>query len=189
MKMKKVLLSSFLVLGLTALIIVSCKDKNNNNITPTYKTQSGGTGANPNINAVTVTGTVQVTHPATENSSILVGGAGSGWSNDACSLNGNVLTAYNGATQVQIIFGGGPIPLTTSVYAFTSGIPTAGQARMTIANAPGQPEGIVWYSKSGSVTTNSTITSGRTASFASVSCVQLNYLFPVVGATGTLQCN
>jgi len=145
--------------------------------------------ANPNINAVTVTGTVQVTHPATENSSILVGGAGSGWSNDACSLNGNVLTAYNGATQVQIIFGGGPIPLTTSVYAFTSGIPTAGQARMTIANAPGQPEGIVWYSKSGSVTTNSTITSGRTASFASVSCVQLNYLFPVVGATGTLQCN
>lgn len=184
--MKKVLVSSFLVLGLTALIIVSCKEKNNNNITPTYKTQSGGTGANPNINVVTVTGTTQVTHPATENSSILVGG--SGWTNEGCTAGMNVLTGYNGATQVQIIFGGGPIPLTTTNYAFTSGIPTAGQARMTIANAPGQPEGIVWYSKSGSVTTNSTSTGGRTASYSGISCVQLNYLFPVVGATGTLVC-
>ncbi len=184
--MKKIFLSSLLVLGATALIIVSCKDKNNNNITPTYKTQSGGTGANPNINVVTVTGTMVATHPATQNSSILVGGAG--WSNDGCVPSGNVLTGYNGSTQVQIVFGGGPIPLTTTMYAFTSGIPTAGQARMTINNAPGQPDGITWYSKSGSVTTNSTSTGGRTASYSNISCVQLNYLFPIVGATGTLVC-
>ncbi len=181
--MKKVLLSSFVVLGLTALIIVSCKDKNNNNITPTYKNQSGGTGANPNINVVTVTGTTQVTHPATENSSLIVGG--SGWVYDGCSINNNVLTAYNGATQVQIVFGGGPV--TNSTYAFTSGIPTSGQARMTVANAPGQPDGIVWYSKSGScAVTTSTV--NTTAVFTSVTCVQLNYLFPVVGCSGQLVC-
>jgi hypothetical protein len=185
--MKKIFLSSLLVLGLGAsIIIVSCKDKNNDNITPTYRNQSTGTGANPCLPCVTVTGTTTVSNPATQNSSILVGGAG--WNNDGCVAAGNVLTGYNGATQVQILFGGGPIPLTTTVYALTSGIPTAGQARMTISNAPGQPDGIVWYSKSGSVTTNSTSTNGRTASYSNISCVQLNYLFPVVGATGTLVC-
>src|SRR5581483_5293872 len=140
-----VFLSSLLVLGLSAVIIVSCKDKNNDNITPTYKNQSTGTGANPNINVVTVTGTQTVTNPATANSSILVGG--SGWTYNSCMTSPNTLTGFLGNTQVQIVFGGGTISSMT--YAFTSGIPTAGQARMTIYNAPGQPDGITWYSKSG----------------------------------------
>ena len=148
--MKKIFLSSLLILGATALIIVSCKDKNNNNITPTYKTQSGGTGANPNINNVTVTGTLVATHPATDNSSLFTGG--SGWSYNSCATSPNTLTGFNGSTQVQILFGGGTI--TSATYAFTSGIPTAGQARMTVSNAPGQPDGITWYSKYWMITSN-----------------------------------
>lgn len=183
--MKKILLSSFVVLGLAAsIIIVSCKDKNNNNITPTYRNQSTGTGANPCLNCVTVTGTSTPQTPATENSSLLTGG--SGWSYNACATTPNTMTGYNGSTQVQILFGGG---LNIGTYAFTSGIPTAGQARMTVYNAPGQPDGITWYSKSGSVTTNTTGTGGYTATYTGIGCVQQNYLFPMVTVTGTLICN
>lgn len=184
--MKKVFLSSLLVLGLSAIIIVSCKEKNNNNITPTYKNQSTGTGANPNINVVTVTGTQTVTNPATQNSSIQVGGTSPGWSFYGCAASPNTLTGINGNAQVQILFGGAG--LTIGTFAFTSGIPTSGQARMTIYNAPGQPDGITWYSKSGSVTTNTT-TTGWQATFSNIQCLQLNYLFPVVSASGNLSCS
>src|ERR1051326_6985465 len=106
--MKKIFFSSLFVLGLTTFIIVSCKDKNNDNITPTYKNQSTGTGANPNINVVTVTGTQTVTNPATANSSIQTGG--SGWLMAGCaSSNPTTLTGTNGNTQVQIQFGGAGI--------------------------------------------------------------------------------
>lgn len=181
--MKKIFLSSLVVLGISTLIIVSCKDKNNNSITPTYKSQSGGTGANPNINVVTITTTVEPVEHATQNSVISVGG--SGWNYDACSINGNVLTGRTGNTQVQILFGGGPV--TNSTYAFTSGIPTAGQARMIVNSAPNQPESIVWYSKSGSCSVV-TSTAMTTATFSNIQCVQLNYLFPVVGVSGSLIC-
>ncbi|MBP7809486.1 MAG: hypothetical protein KA163_09350 [Bacteroidia bacterium] len=184
--MKKIFLSSLLVLGLGAsIIVVSCKEKNNDNITPTYRNQSTGTGANPCLPCVTVTGTTTVSNPATQNSSLLTGG--SGWSYNACATSPNTLTGFNGGTQVQILFGGGPIVIGT--YAFTSGIPTAGQARMTVTSAPGQPSDITWYSKSGSVTTNTTGTGGYTATYSNVGCVQLNYLFPMVSVTGTLICN
>lgn len=183
--MKKIFLSSLVVLGLgVAIITVSCKDKNNNSITPTYRTQAGGaSGGNPCIMCVTVTGTsTPVTH-ATQNSSLLVGG--SGWSYNACATAPNTLTGFIGSTQVQLLFGGGPIIAGT--YALTSGIPTAGQARLTVNNAPGQPEGIVWYSKSGSVTT--TTVTNITASFNNVQCTQASpYIFPVVSVTGSLTC-
>lgn len=182
--MKKILLSSLVVLALsTTIIVVSCKDKNNNNITPTYRNQSTGTGANPCLNCVTVTGTSTPQTPATENSSLYTGG--SGWSYNACSTTPNAMTGFNGPTQVQIVFGGG---LSAGTYAFTSGIPTAGQARMTVYNAPGQPEGIVWYSKSGTVTTATTTGGGYTASYSGIGCVQHDYLFPMVTVSGTLIC-
>src|SRR5205814_7416866 len=128
----------------------SCLIKNNDNITPTYRNQSTGTGANPNIHAVTVTGTQTLTNPATQNTALYVGGAG--WIYNSCTLAQNLLVGSNNGTQVQILFGGGPIIVGT--YAFTSSPnPTAGQARMTVTNAPGQPSDITWYSKSGTVTT------------------------------------
>lgn len=181
--MKKIFLSSLVVLGLTTIIIVSCKEKNNNNITPTYRNQSTGTGANPCLNCVTVTGTTTEQSTATTNSSLLVGG--SGWNNAACASYPMKLVGWNGSTQVDILFGGST--LLSQTYAFTSGLPTSGQARMTITNAPGQPEGITWYSKSGTVSVV-TGTAGTTATFSNIGCVQLNYLFPMVTASGTLIC-
>lgn len=184
--MKKILFSSLVVLGLTTVIIVSCKEKNNNNITPTYRNQSTGTGANPCLNCVTVTGTSTPQTPATVNSSLLVGTSVSGWLYDGCTLPvNNTLIGRNGNTQVQILFGGGNVTSTT--YAFTSGIPTSGQARMTVYNAPGQPDGIVWYSKSGTVSVTTT-TAQTTATFSNIGCVQLNYLFPMVSVSGNLVC-
>lgn len=184
--MKKFWLSSLVVLGLGAsIIIVSCKDKNNNNITPTFRNQSTGTGANPCLPCVTVTGTTTTTNPATQNSSLLVGG--SGWGYNACATAPNTLTGFMGSTQVQLIFGGGPVIAGT--YALTSGIPTAGQARMTVYNAPSQPEGIVWYSKSGSVITTTTAVN-TTATFNNIQCTQASpYIFPVVSVSGTLTCS
>lgn len=185
--MKKIFLSSLVVLGLSvAVITVSCKDKNNNSITPTYRTQAGGaSGGNPCLQCVTVTGTVTPTDPATQNSSLLVGG--SGWSYNSCSSAPNTMTGFTGSTQVQILFGGGPI--TSGIYAFTSGIPTNGQARMTVNNAPGQPEGIVWYSKSGTVSVVTT-TANTTATFNNIQCTQASpYIFPVVSVSGTLTCS
>lgn len=183
--MKKFLLPTFLLIGLSVFVIVSCKDKNNNNITPTYKNQSTGTGANPNINVVTVTGTQTASNPATVNSGITVGGSIPGWSFDGCATSPNTLTGRNGNCTIQLIFGGGTI--SSMNYALTAGIPTAGQARMIVYNAPGQPDGIVWYSKSGMVSVV-TGTSGTTASFSNIPCLQQNFLFPVVTVSGNLTC-
>lgn len=185
--MKKFFIPALLVTGLSVFIAVSCQEKNNNNITPTYKNQSTGTGANPNINVVTVTGTQTVTNMATQNTALYVGGTNPGWSYDGCSMPiNNILTGHNGSTQIQILFGGGSV--TSSNYALTSGIPTAGQARMTISNAPGQPDGIVWYSKSGMVSVTTSTLTGTQASFSSIQCLQYSFLFPVVSASGTLTC-
>lgn len=181
--MKKFFIPALLTLGLSGVIIVSCKEKNNNNITPTYKNQSTGTGANPNINVVTVTGTQTVTNPATANTALQVGGGG--WTEENCLTTPMTLTGYFGSTKVQIKFGGST--MIAGTYAFTSGVPTAGQARMTVLNAPGQPEDILWYSKSGSVTTTTT-SSNVGATFNNIQCLQLNYLFPVVSVSGNLGC-
>lgn len=184
--MKKLFIPALLITGICTFVAISCKEKNNNNITPTYKNQSTGTGANPNINVVTVTGTQTLTNPATENTALYVGGSNPGWSYDGCATSPNVLTGNNGSTQIQILFGGGPV--TTQAYALTSGIPTAGQARMTVNNAPGQPEGIVWYSKSGMVNVTTSTLTGTQASFTNIQCLQYSFLFPVVSTTGTLTC-
>jgi hypothetical protein len=184
--MKKFLLPALLISGLSMLIVVSCTQKNNDNITPTYKNQSTGTGANPNINVVTVTGTQTVTNLATQNSAIQVGGSVPGWSFNGCATSPNSLTANNNGCQIQIVFGGGTI-CSNCTYALTAGIPTAGQARMVVTQAPGQPSDVVWYSKSGMVTVTST-TAGTTASFSNIPCLQQNFLFPVVTVSGNLTC-
>ena len=185
--MKKFLIPALLITGLSVFIAISCKEKNNNSITPTYKSQSGGTGANPNINVVTITGGVITnTNPATQNSGLSVV-TGGGWFFTGCQLPvNNVLTGTNGSTQIQILFGGGSV--TNGFYALTSSIPTAGQARMTITNAPGQPADIVWYSKSGMVSVTTTTSTGTQASFSNIPCLQYSFLFPVVTASGTLIC-
>lgn len=150
---------------------------------PTYSPQNTSTTANPCGTCVTVTGTNTTGNTATQNSALTVGAAG--WIFNSCN-GSDSLVGYNGTTKVLIQFGGPSI--TTMAYAFTSGIPTAGQARMIVKDAPGQPSGIVWYSKNGTVSV-STGTAGTTATFSNIQCLQMNYLFPVVTASGSLTCN
>ncbi len=196
--MKKFVYPSMLAVILaTACIIVSCdKDPNDpDSIQGTNKEQSTGTAANPNIGVVTVTGTSTLTNPATQNSALQVSGAG--WSYDGCtntsSLTGSPsLTGHNGSTSVNLTFGTAP-PMGTSTWTLTSGNPGAGQARMTVNNAPSQPDGIVWYSKSGMVTVLTQTTSitpytSTQATFSNIQCLQYTFLFPVVTVSGALIC-
>ncbi|MGZ3883533.1 MAG: hypothetical protein ACXVPQ_03140 [Bacteroidia bacterium] len=190
--MKKILYPSLFALVIACGVTVSSCDKSANNINSiqgTNKEQSTGTAANPNIGVVTVTGRSNLGNPATQNSQLQVGGAG--WTYDACTnsspTNGSSsLTAHNGSTTVKLIFGS-PVPLGTSPWVLTNTSPLAGQAQLIITNAPGQPDGIVWYSKSGSVTVN--VTSSQTsATFSNIQCLQDNFLFPVVSTSGALIC-
>lgn len=50
--MKKNISSALLIIGFISLIIISCQEKKNDSITPTYRSESTGTGANPNIKMV-----------------------------------------------------------------------------------------------------------------------------------------
>ena len=184
-KMKRIILPALLFGALSTIFIISCKEKNNNAITPTYKNLAQGTGANPCINCITVTGTSTVTNPATQNSALQVGGSNPGWSYDGCATSPNTLTGHNGNTTVQLTFGGGAVA--TGTYALTPNLPLAGQARMIVTNAPGQPDGIAWYSKSGSVSVI-TGTAGTTATFNNIQCLQYSFLFPVVTVSGNLTC-
>ena len=151
----------------------SANQSSTTSITPTYVTTS----------TLATTTSTNSTNTATQNSALPVGGVG--WSYNSCSASSNTLSGFNGSTQVHILFGGASI--ISGSYAFTSGVPTAGQARMTIVDAPGQPTGILWYSKTGSVSVI-TGTAGTTASFSNIQCTQSSYNFPVVTVSGSLTC-
>jgi hypothetical protein len=180
--MKKIFFSALCFVAFSALLIVSCKLKNNDKITPTYRNQSTGTGANPNMNVVTVTGEVPVSNPATQNSSLQVSTAG--WNFDSYATHPTYFKAQNGTTTIMIQFSGN---ITAGTFNLTAGPPGAGQARIIVYNAPGQPAEITWYSKSGTVTVTGTIPNFN-ATFSNVPCVQLNYLFPVVTVSGSVIC-
>jgi len=187
--MNKLIFPAFLMAF--AIGITSCETLNDDNaITPTYKENSTGTGANPNIGNVTVTGSATLTNPATQNSAIQVGG--SGWSFDACVVNGTVLKGTllgtDPLTEVTLTFGTAPA---AGNYSLTNTAPSGNLCRIVINNSPGQPGGITWYSKSGlvTVTTNTTTTPTTiNASFCNVQCLQQTFLFPVVTACGYLVC-
>ncbi len=180
--MKKLLIPALSLTVFSMLVIVSCKFKNNDNITPTYRNQATGTGANPNINVVTVTGTQTVTNMATQNSAIQAGRAG--WVYESCLTNPNMLIGHNGNITIQIIFNGG---VTSGTFNLTPNTPNTNQAQMLIFNAPGQPEGITWYSTSGTVVVTPA-GSGYSATFSNIPCLQYNFLFPVVTVSGNLIC-
>lgn len=187
--MRKLLYSSLMIVAVvSAFLVISCNKKGPNDpnaIQPTNKDESTGTGANPNIGNVTVTGTSTLTNPATQNSSIN-GVGGPGWTNPVCATSNSViLTGNNGNTTMVLTFPSAP-PVGTTQYTLTNGTPTGNTACLTVTNAPGQPNGIVWYSKSGYVTvTNGT---GISASFTNIECLQLSFLFPVVTVSGVLGC-
>jgi len=177
-------MSAMLVTGLTGLFVVSCKIKNNDSITPTYRSQSHGTGANPNINVAVIPVHQTNSYPATQNSSFQVAGNMSGWVFDGCASHPDMFTGRTGNTTVQIKFNG---PITAGTYALTSGSPASGQAQMIITNAPGQPADINWYSKAGIVIVTPS-GSGYSVTFSNIQCTQINYIFPVVTISGGMVC-
>ncbi len=164
---------------LISLIILSCQKKNDSTaITPTY-----GTGGNPNPNNQTVTGSTTFTNPATENTSLVVGG--SGWSNPTCVSSASlILKGVSGDVSVTLSFLTAPTTGTFAVSA-NSG---QGVCTMMVLNAPNQPAGTVWIGKSGTVIISSNATSIN-ASFTSVVCTQQTFNFPTVSVTGAIGCN
>lgn len=66
--MKKNITSTLLITGFVSLVIISCQEKKNDSITPTYRSESTGTGANPNIKMVKKPTTL--VNPTSQNSDI-----------------------------------------------------------------------------------------------------------------------
>ena len=174
---KQILLVSGLILVVLA-VSFSCNRKKSSGIAPTY----GSTG-NPNPNNPTVTGNVTAVNPATENTSIFIGG--NGWNNPTCgSTNGIALKGYNGTVDVTMTFNS---TITSGTFV-VSPSPGPGACALSILNAPGQPAGIVWQGKSGTVVVNTT-TNSTNASFSGVVCTQASFNFPAVTASGFLGCS
>jgi len=160
-------------------IVFSCEKKNNSAaISPDY----GATG-NPNPNNQTVTGSNTFTNPAIENSSFVVGDIG--WSNPSCVSTGSTsLRATKGLTEVVLTFSG---VATTNTYNISSQ-PAANSCKLEILNAPGQPAGIMWYGRSGSVIVTTTSTSIN-AQLLNAVCTQSTFNFPLVTVSGNLGCS
>src|SRR5687768_4317430 len=141
--LKKITLSLFFV---ACLAFFACEKKKSEGIAPTY----GATG-NPNPNSQTVTGTTTHSNPATENTSMIVGG--SGWTNPTCGSTFSItLKGYNGSSDVTLSFAS---VIKTGNYVIAATPSGTSSCAMTIVNAPNQPAGIVWYGKSGTVAVNS----------------------------------
>jgi hypothetical protein len=167
------------VLVVACVIIFACEKKKSTGIAPTY----GATG-NPNPGAQTVTGSTTPSNPATENTSIQVGGPG--WTNPTCGSTFSItLKGYNGATEVTLSFAS---TIKTGTYAIATTPQGNTSCAMTVVNAPGQPGGIVWYGKTGQVSVNTT-TASMSASFNNIVCTQQSFGFPTVAASGFLGCS
>ena len=181
LRRKNVMLNRLFPLLLVAGLIsfAACEKKKSDSITPTY----GATG-NPHPGAQTVTGTSTPSNPATENTSMVVGG--SGWTNPTCGSTFSVtLKGFNGNTDVTLSFA---TAARTATYQIASAPSGTTSCAMTILNAPGQPNGIIWYGKTGSVAVTTTSASIN-AAFQNVVCTQQNFGFPTVNASGFLGCS
>ncbi len=171
---------------IASLILFACKKKQDDTIKPTYKEDATGTASNPQPNNVTVTGTSTVTNPATQNTSLYVGGAG--WSNPSCiTTNSLYLKGNNGDTEVTLSFASSPT-LGVSYYSVASS-PGFGYVSITIKNAPNQPAGAVWYGRSGTITVQtSSTTVNAVITGTGVSCIQSTFSFPQITLTGNIAC-
>jgi len=197
--MKKHIFSITAVMAVASLVFFACKKKQDDTIYPTYKEEATGTASNPNPNNVTVTGTTTATDPATQNSSIMAGGAG--WSNPSCaSTNSLYIKGINGATEITVNFAAPPA-VGPSTYQIGS-TPGLGSCALTVIGAPDQPTGTVWYGYKGSlsVLTNTYLVTGGGGTVVAtnitanvlgdgVSCHQSTFNFPIVTVRGSIGCN
>lgn len=182
--MKKHLVNIPAFIVVFCMLILSCQKKDTSGLnTPGYKEETG-TGGNPFPNNPTVTGTPTSTNPATQNSSLYVGGPG--WSNPSCSSTGSVtLIGINGSINVTLNFLTTPA---TGTYVISAS-PGANACTMVVNNAPNQPAGTVWYGKSGIVAVNTSTNSSINASFSGIVCTQASFNFPTVSVNGNVGCN
>lgn len=180
--MKKISIIAITFVCLTTLLFFACSKKDNGAIKPDYKSNAGG-GGNPCAGCATQTGSVPVTNPATENSSLNCGG--SGWLNPSCASSGSLtLKGISGSVEVTLSFNSVPI---TGQYNI-SNISGPTNVQMTVLNAPNQPSGLTWYARSGVVSVNTNSTSIN-ATFTGIQCVQSNFNFPIVTVSGNVGCN
>lgn len=181
--MKKLNIGIFTALLILGVVFFACKKKTDSTIKPTYKTEATGTGGNPNAGNATQTGSVPITNPASENSSLNCGG--SGWLNPSCASSGSVtLKGINGSIEVTLNFSSPPTSGNYNVS--TSSGPT--NVQVIVNNAPNQPAGITWLGKAGIVSVNTNSTSIN-ATFTGIQCTQSNFNFPVVSLSGNVGCN
>ena len=169
-----------ILLFVTLSLFLGCqKKKQDNTIKPGY----GATG-NPHPGAQTVTGNTTPTNPATENTSMVVGGVG--WTNPTCGSTFSItLVGYQGSTNVTLSFAK---PAVTATYAIAATPSGTTSCALTVVNAPNQPTGISWYGKSGTVVINTT-TAAISAQLQNVVCAQKSFGFPVVTVNGVLGCS
>lgn len=176
------------VVAMATLVLFACKKKvDDATIHPTYKEEASGTASNPNPNNVTVTGTTTTNNPATENTSIVMGGGG--WSNPSCiSTNSLYLKGINGDTEVTLTFASPPM---VGSYTYNvASTPGVNAVAMSVVNAPDQPSGVIWYGRSGVVTVNSSTSAvNAVITGTGVMCVQSTFNFPQVTLYGSLGCN
>jgi hypothetical protein len=169
----------FSVLVITIVVMACTKKKSTEGIiSPGY-----GTTGNPNPGLQTVTGTTTYTNPATENSSIYVGGTG--WSNPTCgSTNSMTLKATSGDIDVTLSFAK---VITTGTYNIS---PTLSQnvCSIKVVNPPGQPAGTSWIGTGGYVSVTTT-SSSINAILYNVVCTQASFSFPSVSVTGAIGCS
>lgn len=182
--MKKINLIAFACVTMAALVFFACSKKSQDDtIKPTYKDQATGTGGNPNAGNATQTGSVPITNPASENSSLNCGG--SGWLNPSCASSGSLtLKGISGNIEVTLSFN--TIPATGNYNV--SSVTGPSNVQVTVLNAPNQPSGITWFGKTGVVSINTNSTSIN-ATFTGIQCVQSNFNFPVVSVSGNVGCN
>lgn len=182
--MKKLSILSLACVTVAALVFFACSKKSQDDtIKPTYKDQATGTGGNPNAGNATQTGSVPITNPAAENSSLNCGGAG--WNNPSCASSGSLtLQGVSGSVKVTLSFNTIPV---TGQYNVSS-VSGPSNVQVVVENAPGQPSGVNWYGKTGVVSVNSN-TSSINATFTGIQCVQSNFNFPFVSVSGNVGCN
>jgi len=186
-KINSIIVSSLVI---AFVLVYACKKKetnvcsDNSGVKPGYKTECTGTGGNPNAGNATHTGSVPITNPASKNTIIDNIGT-TGWLNPSCaSSNSLIIKGLNGSTEVTLQFSTPPLSGNYNV----SNVSGPTNVMFTILNAPEQPSGIMWYGKGGTVAV-STTTNGINASFSGIQCVQSNFNFPVVTASGVVGCN
>lgn len=171
----------FAGLAVVLAVTFSCQKKSNSNsISPGY----GATG-NPYPNNQTVTGSASYTNPATQNTSLDVGNS-SGWSNPTCFTTQSLtLRGYKDNIDVVLAFAQAAVQGTYNIATIPQGTTSC---QLTVTNAPGQPSGVVWQGKTGSVIVNVSGTS-ITANLKDVGCTQTTFGFPTVLVTGFLACS